>query len=114
METIKSHNNRVLRILYLDDDQSALDVFSLQTNRYNNDQEKDLDLYISAEYVIDHSNAISQLEKGHYDVFVCDHNMPIRQGLDLIKYLKTDYPDIVYVLQIALNSLFRQFHFSLS
>ncbi len=46
----------------------------------------------------DGSQAIEQLAGGHYAIVITDVNMPRTNGLELLRAIKTHYPDIVVII----------------
>jgi len=88
-----------LRILYLDDKPSDLENF--RSNVKKNREYWNIDLVTKE----DCNEVIEILKKENFDVFVCDHNMPVQMGFSLIKYLQTEDPDILYVLYTGAGNL---------
>ncbi|MDI3321995.1 hypothetical protein [Pinibacter soli] len=90
-----------IAFLYLDDESSALHNFQVKVNSYNTNVDNDDAFKIRLQTTDDNVEAVGILESENndVDVFICDHNMPTRKGLDLIKYFKSGSAnDLIYVL----------------
>lgn len=98
----------MLSILYLDDEGKDLDNFKSKAQKFRNDPSnayKD-HLGIRIDTVQDFDSALQLLQKSEYNIFVCDHNMPGKRGLDFILFVKKDLPDIIYVLYTGAGGVF--------
>ena len=87
-----------LRLLLLDDDaKNSIPTFKSDANKYNRDSDI-VEIMVKTEDEI--LAAIRLLKEYKFDAFVCDHNMPVKCGLDLINFLQKEYDDpyMVYVL----------------
>jgi len=90
---------KIINILVVDDDEIlSLPSFLTDVKKYNNDHRNDYEVIVKA--VSDPIEAVQLLYEFRYHAFVCDHNMPLANGLDLIKYLQLQFGDplMVYVL----------------
>jgi hypothetical protein len=96
-----------LKILYLDDCETDIEGFKRRIREFNNMEGNKLknscrvrvattSKYDDAfERLVDYGN-----DEG-FNVFVCDQNMPGKQGLDFIKWLIKEDVDVFYVLYSA-------------
>lgn len=96
-----------LSILYLDDEPNDLKNFEANVNLFNLQGQSDL-FKIRLTTCLENTKALQLIEEGssEFKVFLCDHNMPQRKGLDFItKLLKPDFPDLLYVLYTGAGNL---------
>jgi CheY-like chemotaxis protein len=95
-----------LKLYYLDDEQRDLNNFKNKVDTFNRYPERYfVDLAkIKLEITTDPEAVIDALDGSNYDVFVCDHNMPEKKGLELIvSLLKPKNPNTVFVLYTGAN-----------
>lgn len=109
-DSSKIQNQEVLlrlRLFYLDDERSDLDHFKKIIKDFNERPEefREYDVEnISLYTTTDPQEALENFNEVHYDVFLCDHNMPERKGLELIvSLLKPHHNSCVYVLYTGAN-----------
>lgn len=77
------NNTEFPRILHLDDNRDFLEMFYFMFKKNFN--------ITSME---DPSNALENLEKEEYDVIIIDYEMPEMNGLDFLRKVKEEHPDI--------------------
>jgi hypothetical protein len=103
-EAKKSHQK--LQILYLDDCETDIESFKYRVNAFNKSEDN---MFKNAARVqvattMSHDDVLNRLvDKNNvegFNVFVCDQNMPGRQGLGFITLLKKDVK-VFYVLYSA-------------
>lgn len=105
--TQKRHSNQKLNILYLDDSTTDLERFERRITHFNRSGDNTFrnlcNVQVTPTSKIE--EAIDMLvKKGNleeFDVFVCDHNMPARQGMDFINWLILEDVKVYYVLYSA-------------
>jgi DNA-binding response OmpR family regulator len=67
-----------LRILYVDDDADLRGIVKDQLTQ----------LGYALDEAEDGADAIDKLEKGNYDLMLLDINMPVKSGIDVLKFIK--------------------------
>jgi CheY-like chemotaxis protein len=92
-----------LKILYLDDSLTDLENFTFNIKRFRKEVlETDSTVNLSWITTDQQNEALRVLENDDgINCFIADHNMPEKKGLALIRYLKNDYPTLLYVLHTA-------------
>jgi two-component system cell cycle response regulator len=80
----KRHNYKEEAILIVDDEAEVGTVVKALL----------MSLGFNAEYVEDGNSALELLRKGDYNFLITDINMPYLNGIDLIKIVSTENPDI--------------------
>ena len=83
------------KILIVDDDEG----FLLLVREYLNANNYEIDLASSA------VQARTSLERSKYDVVISDFNMPMETGLDLLRYIKVQFPGLPFILVTGNQSL---------
>lgn len=78
------------KILFVDDEQNLLD--SLKRSLRNYSHEWAMDFANSA------GTAINLMDNDQYDIIVSDYKMPAMDGLELLAYVKENYPDTRRIL----------------
>jgi two-component system response regulator PilR (NtrC family) len=76
------------KMLLVDDDEDIL----LLLGEYLNSRDQEFDKATCV------SHAKRLLKKFRYDMIVSDFNMPLESGLDLLRHVSNDYPEIPFVL----------------
>jgi len=79
-----------LRLLLVDDDPSFLDITSRHFELYGEDFE--------IETCVGPREALELLERRDFDGIVSDYRMPGMNGIELLKEVRADYPDLPFVL----------------
>jgi CheY-like chemotaxis protein len=108
-ENLLQQNDLLIQIsvYYLDDNPIDLNNFKKKVDNFNNRPESyHVDLQnIKLKTTNDPVEVMGLLIGSNYDVFVCDHNMPEKKGLELIlKYLKSENPNTIFVLYTGIDS----------
>lgn len=101
------HSNQNLHILYLDDSTTDLERFERRITQFN--RSGDNTIRNSCNVQVTPTSKIEEViemlvnkeNSEGFDVFVCDHNMPARQGMDFINWLIAEDVNIFYVLYSA-------------
>ena len=100
--------NNELHILYLDDEPKYLDIFTSGINSFNlGDNDFDGKVKIRCIATADNTEVerILQFDSEVYRVLVCDHNMPKQKGIDFIKYLRPEYPNLICCLYTGAGNI---------
>jgi PAS domain S-box-containing protein len=85
-----SYKSEIIRVLYVDDDASILEI----SKQILQDIDNGLDIDFA--YGVD--EAFEKLASAKYDVVVSDYEMPIKNGLDFLKELKEKGNEIPFIL----------------
>ncbi|MCX7987039.1 MAG: response regulator [Bacteroidales bacterium] len=80
-------SNRKIRVLYVDDDLTNLELFQMTFHR-----EFEITTSTSGK------EALQILKKNNIDVVVTDYKMPEMNGMDLIKEIKQFFPNIKCII----------------
>ncbi|HSV48714.1 MAG TPA: response regulator [Candidatus Acidoferrales bacterium] len=78
-----------ISILHVDDDNDFLEV-SRQILKINGDFE--------VEFAISAEEAYKKINTKQYDVIICDYEMPLKDGLQFLKELRTEKNDVAFML----------------
>ncbi len=79
-----------MRILFVDDDESIIDMLKKMVKSLNNDW------YVR--YAVGGFAAVTQLETDHFDIVVTDLQMPEVNGVKLLKYIQKKFPEIIRIV----------------
>ncbi len=64
----------------------------------------DFDRYIISQYS-DGQSAIEAMKKRRVDVVLCDVRMPNMSGYEVLKWIKSNYPDIIVIMMTGFGSV---------
>ncbi|MFH0968131.1 MAG: PAS domain S-box protein, partial [Methanobacteriota archaeon] len=80
----------MIKILYLDDELSLLEITKIYLERNNSDFKIDTTLSFKEAYL--------KIASSVYDVVISDYEMPEMSGIDFLKYVRTHYNDLPFIL----------------
>jgi PAS domain S-box-containing protein len=76
-------------VLYIDDEPALLDIGRLFLERSGN---------LSVDTALSAAEAITRMETGKYDGIISDYQMPGMDGIELLKYIRTHFGDLPFIL----------------
>ncbi len=88
---IKTAEDKIYRILIVDDNEDVLDVMQLilkNANQFKSD----------ITTVLDGKSAIAEIERQEYDLVLTDYKLPGMNGIDLLAWVKTRHPNTGRIL----------------
>ncbi len=90
-------NKDLIRILLVDDDKEDYElikdiIMDIKEQKY------------SVDWALSYENALNEIEKGIYDLFLIDYNLGARSGLDLINELSENNKNIPIIMLTGYNN----------
>ncbi|MFA4825435.1 MAG: PAS domain S-box protein [Methanoregula sp.] len=79
----------MISVLYVDDEPALLDIGKTFLEQSGS---------ITVEICHTAADAREQLAKHHYDAIVSDYQMPVTNGIEFLKYIRTRYSDLPFIL----------------
>lgn len=101
------HYDKKLKILYLDDCETDIEGFRRRIKEFNNSEDNkyrgscNVRVATTSRYDDAFEKLVEYRNDEGFTVFVCDQNMPGKQGLDFIKLLIKEDVDVFFVLYSA-------------
>lgn len=85
-----------IHLLHVDDDPALTDLVAEYINR--------IDDMISVDSATSASEGLELLEENNYDCIVSDYDMPGMDGIEFLEVIRTDHPDLPFVLYTGKGS----------
>jgi PAS domain S-box-containing protein len=91
---IATHRRRMVRILFVDDKESDVELCLRELNR--------MDFAVSSDWVQSAAEFQEQLRMQSYDVIICDYSMPSWTGMEALELLQQSSRDIPFILATSI------------
>ncbi|MDH3235503.1 MAG: response regulator [Alphaproteobacteria bacterium] len=87
-----------LRVLVVDDNEQARKVLMMVFERLG------IEKIFTANDGLEAQNLLAAME-GSIDLILCDWNMPVMSGMDLLRQIRWGYPDLPFIMVTANSDL---------